>query len=183
MASLFLVNGNPNQNWRFYYRVPEQDHGDRPPYIDVPMGGQRELRDGTHGGGFSDPAIDDIVRKNLRFGWVEAGDRLPPRFVPALWSRKPISDRHVLEVRDHNIQIMRNQARERRGVAAAAIAQAIEEGLHTHQMPDQLVALETVVQEQGTNADADDAIRVERTPTQREELGYRQRNRRRRASE
>lgn len=183
MASLYLVNGSPTQDWRFYYRIPEQDHKDRPPFIDIPRGGQRELRDGTHGGGFSDPAVESIVRDNLRYGWVEAGQKLPPRFVQALWSRRVISERHVLELRDHNIQVLRNQARERRGAYATAMAQAIEEGLHTHQMPDQLVALESTTQELGENSDADDAIRVERTPAQRAQLGYQQRNRRRRTSE
>lgn len=176
---LYLVNARTNQDCRFFYRLPEQQQA-TPYYIDIPMGGQRPLPE-PHGG-LSEVAISNIVDDNYKYGMREAGTGLERgRYVTMLWSRKPITEKHILQAIEHNQQVIRQRTAGRLEATAMQIADSIDEGLHRSQMPDRLRALEATVQERGENSDVDQAVRVQRTPPEREQGDYRRRNSRRKA--
>ena len=178
---LYLVNARHNQDCRFFYRLPEVQSA-APAYIDIKMGEQRQLPEPV--GGLSEPAIQEIVEANVRFGMVEAGVGLPrDKYVPMLWSRRPISEKVILSAVEHNQIVSREGTHRRLDATAVQIADAIDDGLHRSQHPERLRALEAVVQEVGSGAEADDAVRVTRTPAQRDQVEHKRRNSRRRASE
>ena len=175
--SLFLVNTRHNQDWRFYYRLPEQASA-APAYLDIKMGEQRELP--SPYGGLTEPAIQAILAANERYGWVESGTGLPKgKYVYVLWSRKPVTEKYILSAIEHNQMVVKMQTAGRLDNVARGVADAIDDGLHRSQLPDRLRRFEATVQEEGENASADDAVSIEMTTPRREQAEHRRRNSRR----